>query len=95
MKVLEGTWEEVQKHEPELRGQNVQVRILPQSSDVQSEADDLVRHWTARELMRLPKERRSRILRHQAAMAAEYYRTDPEVQEWEKFGLGDIIDEAE
>jgi hypothetical protein len=95
MKTFEGTWEEIRQHELELRGRRLRVEILPiDEGQTTASEDDLARSWTARELMQLTSERRSKILRHQAANAVEYYTIDPEVREWEKLGVGDMYDEA-
>ena len=95
MKVLEGTWEEIQEKEQELRGHWLRVEVgARQDTNALGCSEDLERAWSLEELLALPKARRSKIVRHQAAMAAEYYRTDPEVLEWEKLGVGDIYDDA-
>ena len=50
-------------------------------------------HYTARELMRLPLEERNRILAEQAEQAAEEYRTNPDLTDFEAFGEDDLYDD--
>jgi hypothetical protein len=49
------------------------------------------KHWTARELLRLPREERDVILAEQAALAEEEYRTNPELTGFEAFGDKDLF----
>src|SRR5258708_36846683 len=94
MTVLEGTWEEIAAHAPELRGRRLRVEVLPNEQDsVSLEPSDLTRIWTGRELMELPRERRSRILEFHASQSSKYYRTDPEVREWLELGVEDGIED--
>lgn len=51
------------------------------------------RRYTARELLKLPREERERILAAQAEEAAEEYRTNPELTEFEAFGDDNLFDE--
>ncbi|HZC04418.1 MAG TPA: XRE family transcriptional regulator [Ktedonobacterales bacterium] len=52
------------------------------------------RRYTARELMRMPREERNRILATAAAGAEQEYPTNPELTEFEAFGEGDFYDET-
>lgn len=51
------------------------------------------RRYTAAELMKLPRAERERILATQVAEAAEEYRTNPKLSEFEAFGEDDLYDE--
>ncbi|WIG59423.1 MAG: hypothetical protein OJF49_002170 [Ktedonobacterales bacterium] len=51
------------------------------------------RRYTALELMKLPLAERHRILEEAAEEAAEEYRTNPELTDFEAFGEDDLYDD--
>lgn len=52
------------------------------------------RRWTARELLRLPPEKRERILAAAAIAAESEYRTNRELTAFEAFGPGDLYGDS-
>jgi hypothetical protein len=51
------------------------------------------RHYTALELMKLPREERDRILEAAAAAAEEEYAANPALSEFDAFGEDDLYDD--
>ncbi len=51
------------------------------------------RHYTARELLQLPREERNRILAAAARDAEEEYRTNPDLTDFEALGEDDLYDD--
>ena len=84
-----GTWEEIALHASEFRGRKLHLVVLPAEGPVQEEQSAPVtlsgRTPTARELLKLPLEERNRILSAQAAKAEVFYRTDPDLTDFEAF----------
>jgi hypothetical protein len=52
------------------------------------------RTWTAAELRKLPPGQRDSILREQAALMEEEYRTNPELTDFEAFGPDDLYGDS-
>ena len=89
---FEGTWEELIVHEPEFRGKKLKVTIL-ETAEAQASTPPYPPAPSARELLKLPPEERSRILAAQAAIAEAVYRSDPELTAFGTFGEDDLYDE--
>jgi hypothetical protein len=81
-----------QKH-----GQTPEEAISAWAADVRQHeappARPTERHYSARELMRLPLEERNRILAAAADVAAEEYATNPDLADFEAAGEDDLYDD--
>lgn len=79
---------------PDLQpGQTVEVTIeVPESAEDSPQAQHQGR-LTAIELLRLPREERDRILATAAEDAADEYRTNPDLTDFEAFGEDDLYDD--
>lgn len=83
---------------PELSpGQRVTVTIevpdAPAPEEPGARLDTEPRHYTALELMKLPREERDRILEAAAAAAEGEYATTPALSEFDAFGKDDLYDD--
>ena len=70
-----------------------QVTVTIEVPDPGREPNATSRHYTASELMRLPREERARILEAAAAEAAEEYATNPALSDFEAFAEDDHYDD--
>lgn len=91
---IEGTWEEIAQRADEFAGRRLRVTLLPAADEIKAEEINVLQHYTARELMKLPPHERNRILEKQAVLAEPLYRNDPELTDFEAFGDDDIYDET-
>lgn len=75
-------------------GQAVKVTIeVPEAAAVESPQGRPQGRLTAIELLKLPREERDRILAVAAEDAADEYRTNPELTDFEAFGEDDLYDD--
>ena len=79
---FEGTWEELASHAPEFRGKKLRLTVVGDETQ-RADEPEYKRAPTARELMRMSAEERSRILTAQAVLAEPFYRSDPELTAFE------------
>ena len=74
-------------------GQSVEVTIEVPETAEESPPTQPQRRLTAIELLQLPREERDRILAAAAEDAADEYRMNPELTEFEAFGEDDLYDD--
>lgn len=85
---------EITVHVPDLKqGQTVAVTIEVPETTTENDQAQHQRHMSAIELLKLPREERDRILAAAAEDAAEEYRTNSELTEFEAFGEDDLYDD--
>jgi hypothetical protein len=85
----EGTWEELVARAPEFQGRRVRLLVILDDDDTRAS----IVAPAARLLLKMPPEKRDRILREQAALMEKEYRTDSQLTDFEAFGPNDLIDE--
>lgn len=92
--VVVGAGGEITLSVPDLQpGQTVEVTVEVPEAAAESPQAQPSGHLSAIELLKLPREVRDRILAAAAEDAANEYRTNPELTEFEVFGEDDLYDD--